>query len=236
MSAWIQHVKAYAKKNGVSYKEAMKGASKTYGSGINEDRIKANIAQRKAVAEKRDEAQSFLSNIANNFMEAEQEAEQNEKLQREMQERESKRKPKMSKKQMKIEFMKAFGPIFAIYTATRNLGFNVIKDGEEKLKSENGFDFSGFSEMISLEQEINWCLKLLDKMDLTQRDLFGYYNTIWKEMRPYDNYSTTGEGWKYLGVVKRQGEYYWGKESPRLFRIYINRLSDVYDKFNKKFK
>jgi len=64
MSAWIQHVKAYAKKNGVSYKEAMKGASKTYGSGINEDRIKANIAKRKAVAEKRDDAQSFLSNIA----------------------------------------------------------------------------------------------------------------------------------------------------------------------------
>jgi hypothetical protein len=55
MSAWIQHVKEYAKKNGVSYKEAMKGASKTYGSGINEDMIRANVAQRKAVAERDEE-------------------------------------------------------------------------------------------------------------------------------------------------------------------------------------
>jgi hypothetical protein len=33
------------------------------GRGVIEDRIKANIARRKAVAEKRDEAQSFLENI-----------------------------------------------------------------------------------------------------------------------------------------------------------------------------
>ena len=33
------------------------------GMGVIEDRIKANIARRKAVAEKRDEAQSFLANV-----------------------------------------------------------------------------------------------------------------------------------------------------------------------------
>jgi hypothetical protein len=33
------------------------------GFGVNEDRIAANIARRKAVAEKRDEAQAFLANI-----------------------------------------------------------------------------------------------------------------------------------------------------------------------------
>ena len=34
------------------------------GVGVNEDRIAANVARRKAVAEKRDEAQAFLANIA----------------------------------------------------------------------------------------------------------------------------------------------------------------------------
>ena len=55
MNAWIQHVKAYAKKNGITYKEALKGASKTYKSGNDsdsdsdsEDRMKNSKSRKKA--------------------------------------------------------------------------------------------------------------------------------------------------------------------------------------------
>lgn len=52
MSDWTEHVKAYAKKNGVSYKEAMSKASATYKKKGSKAREKVSGEPSKGMARK----------------------------------------------------------------------------------------------------------------------------------------------------------------------------------------
>jgi len=134
------------------------------GFGINEDRIRANIARRKAIEDKRDEAQAFLSNIANRTMEDERyENEREMKKMRKYEKEMKKEKDRVISKKYINGFMITHAVIFDIET--------LIDYGMKKVR---GFD-PAFEVLVKAYENMSSIVP--DEIMEKARDREGYIDT-----------------------------------------------------------